>query len=73
MRKADAIARALEKGATMAEIEAEAALQARHVGSIPFNNMIRALGLHSWANDRAEWTRLAAALTARAEARRKRR
>lgn len=73
MRKAEAIARAVEAGATLAEIEAEASRQARHVGSVPFNNMIRALQLCTWRNSRDDWTRLAAALVAKAEKRKTRR
>jgi hypothetical protein len=36
-------AKALAAGATDADIEAEARHQARHVGTVPFRNMIRAL------------------------------
>lgn len=71
MKAADAIARAVQSGATLAEIETEAARQARQVGSVPFNNMIRALQLSPWRNDRADWTRLAGALQARANRRKK--
>lgn len=63
--KADAIRNALAKGATLAEIEAETRRQERHVGTVPFRNMITALNLMPWLNDAAAWTRLAAALTAR--------
>jgi hypothetical protein len=68
--KAEAIRCALEAGATAEEIEAEAERQARQVGTVPFNNMIRALNMMTWSNDRADWTRLAAALTARGRSRR---
>ncbi len=71
--KAEAIRCALDAGATAEEIAAEAERQARSVGTVPFNNMIRALNLHPWHNGEAEWTRLAAALTARGKARGKRR
>lgn len=65
MKKSDAIAAAVAKGATLAEIEAEAKIQDRQVGTVPFKNMIRALQMHSWNNTKAEWTRLAAALVAK--------
>jgi hypothetical protein len=69
---AEARAKALEHGATDADIEREAQHQRRHVGTVPFNNMIRALTLpvSSFLNDREDWTRLAAALKARKESRR---
>lgn len=54
--------RALMAGATQDEIDAEAARQSRQRGSVPHRNMIRALQMHPWMNDRADWTRLAAAL-----------
>lgn len=60
---------ALAAGATMAEIESETELQRRHVGSVPFKNMIAALAMLPAVNDRADWTRLAAALQAAAQAR----
>jgi hypothetical protein len=71
LTKAQAIAKAIAHGATSAEIEDEAARQSRNVGSVPFNNMIRALNLMPWRNDRADWTRLAAALIARGLARKR--
>ena len=73
MTKRDAIAKALDAGATMDEIEAEAAIQARHVGTVPFRNMIKALTLpvSRFLNDKADWTRLAAALIAKGRARRR--
>jgi hypothetical protein len=61
---------ALAKGSTDAEIDRQAANYMRQVRTVPFNNMIRALNLHPWHNDAAEWTRLAAALKARKESRR---
>jgi len=67
--KKDAIARALGRGASQAEIDRQAANYVRQVGSVPFNNMIRALNIGSWNNTVEEWTRLAAALTARGLAR----
>lgn len=70
MKFAEARAEALNKGATDSEIAAETELQRRHVGTVPFNNMIRALQLHTWHNSAADWTRLAAALKARKESRR---
>lgn len=57
--------RALKKGGTLEEIDRQAANYERQVGTVPFNNMIRALNLHAWNNTREEWERLAAALTAR--------
>jgi hypothetical protein len=65
--KAEATRRALEAGATAEEIAAESQRQARQVGTVPFNHMIRALSLpvSMFLNDKADWTRLAAALTAR--------
>lgn len=71
LSKKEAIAKALAKGATQDEIDESAALYVRQVGTVPFNNMIRALNMHPWHNDRAAWTRLAAALTARTLARKK--
>jgi hypothetical protein len=55
---------ALAKGATLLEIELEAQHQSRNVGSIPFRNTIRALGMHGWLNSKDDWTRLAGALVA---------
>ena len=71
LNKKEAIARAIGAGATLAEINEEATKQARQVGTVPFNNMIRALNMMTWHNDRAQWTRLAAAMVARTNARRK--
>ena len=65
----EARAKALAAGATDADIEAEARLQARSVGTVPFRNMIKALNMLPRLNGREEWTRLAAALKARKEAR----
>jgi hypothetical protein len=58
-------AKALAAGATDADIEAEARHQARHVGTVPFRNMIKALNMLPRLNGREEWTRLAGALMAR--------
>ena len=55
----------------MDRINAEAALQARQVGSTPFKCMIRALNMMTWRNTVDDWTRLAAAMTAKANARKK--
>jgi hypothetical protein len=63
-------AKALAAGATDADIEAEARHQARHVGTVPFRNMIRALQLLPRLNSAEDWTRLAAALKARKQGRR---
>lgn len=67
--KKEAIERAIAKGGSLAEIERQAANYVRQVGSVPFNNMIRALNIHPWHNDAAQWERLAAALSARQLAR----
>lgn len=69
---ADARTMALAAGATLAEIASETELQRRHVGSVPFRNMIAALGMLPAMNDRADWTRLAGALGARATTKRSR-
>ena len=69
--KKDAIAKALEKGASLDEINRQAANYVRQVGSVPFNNMIRALNIGPWHNTVDDWTRLAAALTARGLARKR--
>lgn len=69
--KKDAIANAIAKGGTLSEIDRQASNYVRQVGTVPFNNMIRALNMHSWHNTVDDWTRLAAALTARAIARRR--
>lgn len=65
MKTADAVAKAIEHGAEPAEIERQATNYVRQVGTIPFRNMITALHIGPWNNGREEWTRLAAALTAR--------
>ena len=67
IKKQEAINKALQAGATVADIESESALQSRHVGTVPFNHMIRALNLSPWHNTRADWTRLAGALCARSK------
>lgn len=71
IKKADAITHAKEHGATQEEIDEQAARYVKQVGSVPFRNMIRALNMMTWCNGREEWTRLAAALTARQMARKK--
>jgi hypothetical protein len=63
-------AKALAAGATDEDIDAEASLQARSVGTVPFRNMIKALQLLPRLNSAEDWTRLAAALKARKESRR---
>lgn len=70
LTKSEAIARAIQSGASMEEITDEATKQARQVGSTPFNNMIRALNMMTYRNTRSDWTRLAAAMVARSNARR---
>lgn len=70
MKFAEARAKALAAGGSDAEIDRQAVNYRRQVGSVPFNNMIRALQLLPRLNDEAEWTRLAAALKARSEVRR---
>lgn len=67
----EAILRAIDAGATHAEIGQEGAAQARHVGSVPFNNMITALNLMPGLNTREDWTRLAGAMIARSVPRNK--
>lgn len=69
--KKDAIAKAIAAGGSLDEINRQAENYVRQVGSVPFNNMIRALNLHPWHNDVNDWTRLAAALTARGLARKR--
>jgi hypothetical protein len=63
---------ALRKGGSLAEIERQAVNYVRQAGTVPFTNMIRALNMHPWHNDCAQWERLAAALKARKEARKRR-
>lgn len=60
-----ALANAVAAGATVAEIEVEAVKHVRHRGTVPFNNMIRALNMMTWLNTREDWVRLAAAMKAR--------
>ncbi len=50
LTKKDAIAHALDKGGTQEEIDRQAANYVRQVGTVPFNNMIRALNMHAWNN-----------------------
>ena len=72
MKFAEARKIALEAGATDSEIAEEAGRQIRHVGTTPFNNMIKALTLpvSHFLNTREDWTRLAGALMARKDSRR---
>jgi hypothetical protein len=67
--KKDAIAKAIAAGGSQEEIDRQASNYVRQAGSVPFNNMIRALNLGPWHNTTDDWTRLAAALTARVLAR----
>jgi len=69
--KSEAIANAIAKGSPQEEIDRQASNYVRQVGTVPFNNMIWALNLHAWHNTADEWTRLAAALTARGLARKR--
>lgn len=69
--KKEAIAKALEAGGSLDEINRQAELYIRQVNSVPFKNMIRALNMLPWRNDVNDWTRLAAALTARGLARKR--
>lgn len=69
--KKEAIAKALAAGGSLDEINRQAENYVRQVGSVPFNNMIRALNIGPWHNDVNDWTRLAAALTARGLARKR--
>ena len=64
-----ALDKALAHGATSEDVAAEARRQARHVGTVPFRNMIKALNMLPRLNGREEWTRLAGALMARRMAR----
>ncbi len=70
LTKNEAIAKALEAGGSLDEINRQAENYVRQVGSTPFKNMIVALNLMPGLNSETEWTRLAAALTARGMARR---
>ena len=71
LTKKEAIERAIAAGATLDEINQEAQHQVRHVGSTPFKNMIRALNMMTYRNTRADWTRLAGAMTAKGLARKR--
>lgn len=71
LTKKEATDRALAAGATMVDIAEEASKQARHVGSTPFKCMILALNMMTWRNTRDDWTRLAGAMTAKANARKR--
>lgn len=61
----EAIRYAIDAGATESEIESETKRQERQVGSVPFNNMIKALNMMTNCNTKDDWTRLAGALQAR--------
>ena len=63
MTKQDAVRYALEKGATLDDIEREIERQRRTRGTVPHRNMVRALQMHPWNNSRDDWVRLAAALS----------
>ena len=65
MNKNQVIAKAIEAGADIEEIEAEAAKLVRQVGSVPFKNMIVALQLMPWFNSKDDWVRLAGAMMAK--------
>jgi hypothetical protein len=52
--RAEATRNALAKGASAEEIERQAVNYERQVGTVPFNNMIRALNMHPWNNDAAD-------------------
>ncbi len=71
LTKKEAIERAIAAGATLDEINEEAKRAIRQVGSTPFKNMIRALNMMTYRNTRDDWTRLAAAMTARGLARKR--
>lgn len=62
MKYQEALARALEAGASVEEVEASARKQDRQRGSIPHRNMIVALQFHPHLNEREDWVRLAGAL-----------
>lgn len=69
IRFREARGKALVAGATDEEIDATARDYAEIVGTGTFNAMVTALNFHHWNNSRDEWTRLAGALKARADAR----
>ena len=69
MTTREALDKAIASGATLADVINEARLQARHVGSTPFKNMIRALQMMTWYNTKEDWVRLAGALRAQTAAR----
>ena len=69
MKKHEAINKALLAGASLNDIAESAAKQARNVGTVPFNNMIKALSMLTWHNSQSDWIRLAGALQARANKR----
>jgi hypothetical protein len=64
MTRQQAILAAIKAGADPKDIQREARLQARQKGTVPQKNMIRALSMHPWNNTRADWVRLAGALSA---------
>ena len=61
----EALDHAKSIGITTDEIEVEGEKYVRQVGTVPFNNMIRALSMMSALNTREEWLRLCAAYHAR--------
>jgi len=65
MKQADAIAHAINAGATMSEIEESAIRQRASCRSVPSRNMVRALSMHTWHNTKDDWIRLSGALRAR--------
>jgi hypothetical protein len=65
LSKQQAIAAALAAGATLQEIQDEAKIQKRSVGSTPHKNMIVALTLFGARNNKDDKIRLAAALVAK--------
>lgn len=63
--KQQAIDNAMKKGATVVDINQEAERQKRQIGKTPFKQMIKALNMHPWSNNKDDWTRLAGALVAK--------
>jgi hypothetical protein len=64
MKFAEAKAKALEAGASEADIakEAKAVKRGSYGGGVFKRNMVMALQMHSFRNSAAEWARLAGAL-----------
>lgn len=71
LTKKQAIAEAIAAGAEQTEIDRQAQNYVRQVGTVPFKNMIRALNMCTWHNTKDDWTRLAAAMTAKGLARKR--